>query len=233
MPDIAYFPVYDGVFIKTAGGGDPRVFYIRGGQKCYVPTPAIAAGLMGANWTAYIEQVSGDWFNAVPNGPNETGAQGPVPVPAPAAALGWRTPFLFKYDYSELNNNGANHIETFLRLYPTGQIIGQYNYDNDDLMGFCGGIVVGVTNAANQLLQYFTPPSGCINGKLPGNAITRAVPWGDQVGNGNLAQAEQLRVAAYPTQGEGVTIGQITDAAQKLGVQVAAVLAAAGGGGGG
>jgi hypothetical protein len=154
--NIANFPVYDGVLFEIAGGGDPHVYYIRGGRKCWVPDPKTCVELMGVNWTDFIERVSGDWFNAVPAGPNETGALGPVPVPAPAAALGWRTPYLFKYDYSESNGDGANHLETFLRLYPNGQAKGEYVYHNDSMMGFCGGIVIGVLNGQGQLLQYFT-----------------------------------------------------------------------------
>lgn len=224
MPDIAYFPVYDGVFVKDASGGDPTVYYIRGGKKCNVQGPAIAAGLMGANWTDYIEQVSGDWYNAVPNGPNETGALGPVPTPAPAVALGWRTPYLFKYDHTYFK--GSQHIETFLRVYPDGTAKGEYVYHNDEvLFGFCGGIVIGICNAANQLIQYFTPPSGCINGKPPGHEITHNVSWGDDVTAANITQTHQLRINAFETQGQGITINQIADAAQKLGVVVAQAIA--------
>jgi alpha-L-arabinofuranosidase len=127
------------------------------------------------------------------------------------------------------SSNGANHLETFLRVYASGQAKGEYVYHNDSMVGFCGGIVIGVLNAENQIVQYFTPPSGCINGKIAGGEVTRNVDWGDEVTNANLQVTQQLRIAAYPTQGENqINIGSIEQAAQQFGVPVAQAIGALG-----
>jgi hypothetical protein len=104
--------------------------------------------------------------------------------------------FLFNYNF-KMNDPGSNHIHATIRADQLGKIGGEFTYDNDSMWGFCGGIVVGLYDSAGQQLKFFTPPSGCIDGKPPGGAIQRPVPWNDSFDSGLFSRISRLEVRAY------------------------------------
>lgn len=59
---------------------------------------------------------------------------------------------------------------------------GVIRYESDtNLKGVCGGAVIGLVDSSNRLIHYYTPPTGCGNGKFGGHANQRFVVWEDDI----------------------------------------------------
>lgn len=96
----------------------------------------------------------------------------------------------------EDGSNGARHIgasawTTSDRTHTKGVI----RYESDTVgKGVCGGMIVGLVDSNGQLIQYYTPPTGCGDGKLGGHAAQRKVPWGDSIPANLQSQVAGVRV---------------------------------------
>jgi hypothetical protein len=59
---------------------------------------------------------------------------------------------------------------------------GIIRYESDAVLkGVCGGAVVVLVDSSGRILRYYTPPTGCGNGKLGGHAQQRFVWWEDDI----------------------------------------------------
>jgi len=93
--------------------------------------------------------------------------------------------------------------------------------------------VIGLVDSAGRLLHYYTPPTGCVNGKVAGGqAERRFVTWEDAIPSNVRDRVAGVRVRSVFTEGrdkftwERIT-GIVTSAAEKA-QEVAKLLKAAG-----
>jgi len=172
---------WQGVMIRGSG---PEVYYIDNGMKRYIPTPSIVEGLGGWGKVVLVDDGFRDSFKS---GQPKTDTK-----PADQSVL------LFNYSF-KMNDAGSNHIQTMIRADHNGRVGGWFTYDNDSNLGFCGGIVVAIYDSPGTRLAQFTPPSGCINGKMGGKATKRKIDWEDQIPASALATMDRLEVRAYHT----------------------------------
>lgn len=103
----------------------------------------------------------------------------------------------------EDGSNGARHIgasawTTSDRTHTKGVI----RYESDTVLkGVCGGMIVGLVDSGGQLIHYYTPPTGCGDGKTGTDAAQRKVPWGDSIPADLTAKVAGVRVRVVWTQG--------------------------------
>jgi hypothetical protein len=82
---------------------------------------------------------------------------------------------------------------------------GIIRYESDTVLkGVCGGAVVGLVDFNNRLIHYYTPPTGCGNGKLAGHAEQRFVAWEDDIPASIRGQIAGVRVRVMFTEGHKV-----------------------------
>ena len=208
----------NGSFVQALD--DPVVYYIQNGQRCGVPTQQILDCLGGATKIIQIDQGARD---VLPNGPIKNDCN-QVIDPA-ATQLGWPRSYYAAIDETSVTGNGSQHLETRVWLGPDGVIQGFYQYKNDTLEGWCGGVAIAVYDAAATAIQVFTPPSGCINGKgfdTNFHERRRKVQWSDNVRSDLLARVRGIGLRPYETQGAD----HLQAAVDQLKAAGAAVLAA-------
>jgi hypothetical protein len=119
----------------------------------------------------------------------------------------------------EPGSNGARHIGMTAWTDVTGtRMQGIIRYESDtNLKGVCGGAVVVLVDSANRVLQYYTPPTGCGDGKFGGHANQRFVGWEDTIPPNARGHIAQIRVGVIFTQGRNIAentwsaIGSVAD----------------------
>jgi hypothetical protein len=123
----------------------------------------------------------------------------------------------------ESGSNGARHIgASAWTNSDRTRTKGVIRYESDTVArGVCGGMIVGLVDSKGQLIQYYTPPTGCGNGKIGGQAAQRKVPWDDSIPANLRSQVAGVRVRVVWTQATDKftwdrIISTATDAAQKL-----------------
>ncbi len=52
---------------------------------------------------------------------------------------------------------------------------------DSDFQGVCGGAVVTLLDQRGALLDYYTPPTGCVSGKVAGHSNQRFEAWEDGI----------------------------------------------------
>jgi hypothetical protein len=135
----------------------------------------------------------------------------------------------------EPGSDGARHIAmTAWTNAEKTRMQGIIRYESDtNLRGICGGAVVGLVDSENHLLHFYTPPSGCGNGKFGGHAAQRFVAWEDGIPEAVRSRVASVRVAVVFTKGEdkgeniwqsiqsiGEIIGDAAQIAKVLGVSL-------------
>jgi hypothetical protein len=131
-------------------------------------------------------------------------------------------------DYQEAyedGSNGARHIgaSAWTNADRT-RTVGVIRYESDTVgKGVCGGMIVGLLNSSGQLIQYYTPPTGCGNGKLGGHAEQRKVPWSDSIPANVKPQVAGVKVRVVWTQAnDKFTWDSVTSAASTAAQKFAA-----------
>lgn len=193
-------PAANGAMIRETNF--PTVWYVRNGQRCPMAGPPVfgALGLTPAD----VEIVTWEDVRLLPEGPGDDGHLGPTQIDPAAAALGWKTPYLHVYSHDYFQ--GSQHIESRTRIWSDGTVEGFFQYHNDSMMGFCGGVAIAMLDTHNLMVHASAPPSGCINGKPPGHEVTREVAWGDRVDAETLKKITRVISKAYPTTKGGINI---------------------------
>jgi len=109
-----------------------------------------------------------------------------APAPShPASCLGVQSRSVGAFQRAfEPGSNGSRHIAISTWTNPErSKMQGVIHYESDAVLtGVCGGAVIGLVDSAGRLLHYYTPPTGCVNGKfLGGSAERRFVTWEDNI----------------------------------------------------
>ena len=129
--------------------------------------------------------------------------------------------------------NGAHHIAMAAwTARGRSKMQGVVRYESDDAFGICGGAVVGLLNADGRLLHYYTPPTGCVNGKIGGRANQRFVAWEDSIPAAIRNQIRTVRVQPMFTEGTDkipweILTRSVASVAEKA-AKVVSILGAAG-----
>jgi hypothetical protein len=130
-------------------------------------------------------------------------------------------------------DNGAHHVGMAAwTARGRSKVQGVIRYESDDAFGICGGAVVGLLDATGRLLHYYTPPTGCGDGKIGGRANQRFVAWEDTIPQAIRRNVRAVRVQPMFTKGrdkftwERLT-GMVASAAEKA-KEVAKLLKAVG-----
>lgn len=115
----------------------------------------------------------------------------------PCASTSLALPATF-YDHTYFR--GSQHIETSGTLSASGFLDGKFRYENDSQWGFCGGVTVLLADNDGKVIKFFTPPTGCIDGKgIGGHAISREVGIHGQLSQAELKRVRVIKVAASET----------------------------------
>jgi hypothetical protein len=124
----------------------------------------------------------------------------------------------------EPGSNGARHIGMTAWTDSDGKRMqGIIRYESDTVLkGVCGGAVVVLVDAGGHILQYYTPPTGCGNGKVAGHAEQRFVGWEDDIPESARGKIAQVRIGVIFTQGRPLNgvweaVGKITDVVKSVG----------------
>lgn len=132
----------------------------------------------------------------------------------------------------EPGSNGARHIGMSAWTNAAkDRMQGVIKYESDtNLKGVCGGAVVGLIDSTNHLLKFYTPPTGCVNGKFGGHANDRFVGWEDDIPQDIKDRIAEVRIKVIFTEGHdkggnawealssvAQRVGTIAEAAQTLG----------------
>lgn len=130
----------------------------------------------------------------------------------------------------EPGSNGARHIGMTAWTDADGKRMqGIIRYESDTVLkGVCGGAVVVLVDAGGHILKYYTPPTGCGNGKIAGHAEQRFVGWEDDIPESARGRIAQVRVGVIFVQGRFLNgaaeaIGVITDVIKTVGDAAKAV----------
>jgi hypothetical protein len=158
----------------------------------------------------------------------QTAATGPC-LPTSARSVG---AFALEYEPDTDNQRsiGASAWTNAARTRMQGVIRNESN----DRTGVCGGMIVALVDRENRLLKFYTPPTGCVSGRLHGSANQRFVPWEDDIPAAIRSRIAEVRVRPVFTEGrdkaswERLT-GIVVDAIGK-GREVARMVGAAFGG---
>jgi hypothetical protein len=134
----------------------------------------------------------------------------------------------------EPGSNGSRHIGMTAWTDADGRRMqGIIRYESDTVLkGVCGGAVVVLVEASGHILQYYTPPTGCGNGKIAGHAEQRFVGWEDDIPESARGKIAQVRVGVIFTQGRPLNgvweavgtindvIKTVADAARAVGIRL-------------
>jgi hypothetical protein len=121
----------------------------------------------------------------------------------------------------EDGSNGARHIgASAWTTSDRRQTKGVIRYESDTVLkGVCGGMIVGLVDSGGQLIHYYTPPTGCGNGKSGSHAAQRKVPWEDSIPVNLQSQVAGVRVRvvwSIKPRGWDDLSSAVTSAAQKF-----------------
>jgi hypothetical protein len=98
--------------------------------------------------------------------------------------------------------NGAHHIGMAAwTARGRTRMQGVIRYESNDRSGICGGAVVGLLNHEGRLLHYYTPPTGCGDGRIFGQANQRFVAWEDTIPPAVRSKVRSVRVQPMFTEG--------------------------------
>ena len=130
----------------------------------------------------------------------------------------------------EPGSNGARHIGMTAWTDVTGaRMQGIIRYESDtNFKGVCGGAVVVLVDSDHRVLRYYTPPTGCGDGKFGGHANQRFVGWEDSIPQNVRGKITQVRVGVVFTQGRNIAantwsaIGSVADIIRTAGEALAA-----------
>ena len=214
FPAFAFGQWSEGMFFREAG--TPAVYYLENGVKRYIGTPDLIRCL-GSQPDDEIEIGEND-FNAIPTGPPKTDCATSMP----------RRPIVGGHEHTYFE--GSRHVESRIFMYRNGATFGWFRFANDTVAhGYCASYAVGLLDDGGRQLYGFTPPGGCLDGKVAGHENVRFINWNDSAPSEIGPKVASIKIKIQETDGPNRLsdwVNSATDIADKL-AKIAQILGVA------